>query len=74
MFGYTDTQWSAAKSEITRILISHARAGREPISYSELTSTVHSIHFNPDDHALHYLLGQVQKRKMRLVKECFPLW
>jgi hypothetical protein len=63
MFGYTDTQWTAAKSEVREILISQARGGREPMSYTQLTANVHSIHFNPDDHALHYLLGQVSEEE-----------
>jgi hypothetical protein len=44
------------------VLVSRARDGR-PISYTELTGNVHAIHFSPEDHALHHMLGQVSEEE-----------
>lgn len=55
----TDAQW---KEEMRSALISRARDGR-PISYTDLTGQVHAINFSPDDHALHYMLGQVSEEE-----------
>jgi hypothetical protein len=61
MFGFTDAQWDAAKLEVTQTLLSRAHNAQEPMSYTELAAHVKAIDFAPDDHALHYMLGQVSE-------------
>ena len=60
LFGYTDAQWNAAKEEMRQALIHRARE-EDTMSYTELTTKIHAIHFAPDDHSLHYMLGELSE-------------
>lgn len=62
LFGFTDAQWNAAKEEMRQALIDRARE-EDTMSYTELTTKIHSIHFAPDDHALHHMLGEVSEEE-----------
>jgi hypothetical protein len=62
LFGYTEAQWNMAKEEMREALIPRARE-ENTMSYTELTTKIHSIHFAPDDHALHYMLGEVSEEE-----------
>ena len=62
LYGYSDTQWDAAKEEMRAVLIDRARIERT-ISYTELTSMVHTIHFSPDDAAFHHMLDDISREE-----------
>jgi hypothetical protein len=70
-FGYTDVQWNAAKEEMRQALILRARE-EDTMSYTELTTKILSLHFAPDDHALHHMLGRFPRKRTQLVVACFP--
>lgn len=61
-FGYSEAQWTAAKEEMRAVLIGRARDERT-IPYSELTGKVHTIHFSPDDSALHHMLDEISREE-----------
>ncbi|SRR5258708_5293259 len=63
MFEYTDAQWNAAKEEIRALLNGRAAHDEGPISYSELADNVHAIHFSPEEHAYHHMLGEVSEEE-----------
>ena len=54
-YGYDRQNWERAKSEAIRAIVGRAR----PIFYSELTSGIRSIAFDPHDASFHHLLGQI---------------
>jgi hypothetical protein len=62
LYGYTDEQWNAAKEEMRDALIPRA-AAEDTMSYTELTTKIHSIHFAPDDHSLHHMLGEISEEE-----------
>jgi hypothetical protein len=55
---YTPAKWRAAKKEARAELIQRAKQ-KKMITYSALCNSVTSIHFTPDDAALHQLLGEI---------------
>jgi len=61
-FGFTDAEWSGAKSEAKAVLADCARRG-ETISYSELVQAIRSISLEAHDPRLAELLGQVSSEE-----------
>jgi len=70
LFGYRDAQWNAAKEKMRQALIHRARE-EDTMSYTELTTKIHSIHIAPDDYSLHYMLGKLSEEGTQLVAACF---
>jgi len=62
LYGYTDTQWDAAKEEMRAVLIARAKEERT-IPYSELTGKVHTIDFSPEDNAFHHMLDDISREE-----------
>jgi hypothetical protein len=60
-WGHKEKVWEAAKAEARTILEEVARKKRRPMYYSELSSKITSITFQPDSHDLHGLLGQLSE-------------
>ncbi len=54
-YGYGIEIWEKAKREAVRAIVGEAR----PIWYSDLTTRIRSIRFDPHDFAFHHLLGQI---------------
>lgn len=57
-YNYPIDQWNAAKAEMRDVLINCAKLG-ETIAYSELVQQVKNIHFEPDSHIFHSMLGEI---------------
>jgi hypothetical protein len=57
-FGYSASEWCSAKDEARAAMIERARA-RDTITYSDLTISISSIAFKPDDFAFASLLGEI---------------
>ena len=58
-YGYEPNVWQVAKDEMVTILGARVRAGRGPITYGELCSTMKSIAIEPHSYALAHMLGEV---------------
>lgn len=61
-YNYPIDQWNAAKAEMRDILINCAKLG-ETIAYSELVQQVKAIHFEPDSHIFHTMLGEISSEE-----------
>lgn len=61
-FGHATYAWDAAKEEMRKVLGRRARA-KTTIAYSELVARVHTIGFQPDDYALHSMLGEISSEE-----------
>jgi len=57
-YGYHDADWEAAKREAKSVLAQRARL-RGMMPYSELTSQMQSICFQPHDRAFFHFLGEL---------------
>jgi len=60
-WSHTRQLWEAAKTEARTILEKVAKDGGKPLYYSELSSKIFSITFQPDGHDFHGLLGQLSE-------------
>src|SRR5262245_26993932 len=63
-FGYADTAWVAARSEMRNILVETARQGRT-IAYSDLVTRVRTIRLSPQEPALAAMLGEISADENR---------
>jgi len=61
-FGFSQSQWDAAKAETRQILIERAKI-RGMIPYSELVTKIHSIHIEAHDQRLFDLLGEISSEE-----------
>jgi hypothetical protein len=57
-YGYTESEWNAAKEEMRQLLIARARF-RGMIPYSELCDNVRCIRIEPHSYALAAMLGEI---------------
>ena len=57
-YGFTEEQWSAAKSEVTALLRARAKL-RGMIPYSELVAQLKSVQLQAHDPRLFHLLGEI---------------
>jgi len=63
-YGHKRATWEQAKNEAIRALVARARSGGDPtISYSELTTHIPSIPFNPEDYGFHALLYEISEEE-----------
>ena len=60
-FGHPQSDWDAAKREARDAIIAALRTARGTITYGELVRRVNAIHFEPDAHSFHELLGQISR-------------
>ena len=60
--GFSDDQWSAAKTEVLGILASRAKL-RGMIPYSELASSIKTVPLAAHDQRLFHLLGEVSEQE-----------
>lgn len=56
--GFADEQWSAAKSELRRLLIDKARS-KSVVAYSDAVARLEAIQFEPSDPRFHQMLDQL---------------
>lgn len=61
-YGYSHDVWNQAKDEMRQVLIERAKV-RGMIPYSELTSQVQTIRFDPDSFAFHAMLGEISQEE-----------
>jgi hypothetical protein len=59
-FKYPLSDWLTAKREARAAMVAAIQRGRT-ITYGELTAKISTIHFEPDAHVFHELLGQISK-------------
>ena len=64
-YGYSSSDWNAAKKEMRQILIDRAKVRRD-ISYSELASKMQTIQLEPNSYALAELLGEISTEENSL--------
>jgi hypothetical protein len=57
-FKFPQSDWDAAKREAHDAMVIAIQSGRT-ITYGELTTKITAIHFEPDAHVFHELLGQI---------------
>jgi hypothetical protein len=62
-YGYPETDWERAKSEMRSVLVEVARTPEGFISYSELVARVTAISFDPRDPRLWYMLREISSEE-----------
>ena len=60
-FGFAQSDWDAAKHEAHAAMVAAVQSAAGIISYGDLTAKIATIHFEPDAHIFHELLGQISK-------------
>jgi hypothetical protein len=60
-FGFSQSDWDAAKREAHSEMVKAAQSATGRITYSDLATKIKAIRFEPDSHIFHELLGQISK-------------
>lgn len=63
-YGFLETQWEAAKQEAKNILIEYAK-DQKMISYSNLSSRIHSVQIEAHDPRLAHMLGEISREESK---------
>ena len=61
MYGFPQSDWDRATQEAREAMIEAAKSHKGMITYGELARRIRSIHFQPDAHPFHELLGQIAR-------------
>jgi hypothetical protein len=61
VYGFTETQWSAAKTQARAAMIEAVRSARGTIPYSELVSRISAIQVEARDKRLDGLLDEISR-------------
>jgi hypothetical protein len=60
-FGFPQSDWVAAQGEAHAAMVAAVQSAVGTITYGDLASKITAIHFEPDAHIFHELLGQISK-------------
>jgi hypothetical protein len=62
-FGFPQSDWDAAKREAHAAMAAAAQGASGTIFYVDLTTKISTIHFEPDAHIFHELIGQISREE-----------
>jgi hypothetical protein len=60
-FGFPQSDWDAAQREARAVMVAAVQNATGTITYGDLAAKIAAIHFEPDAHIFHELLGQISK-------------
>ncbi len=60
-FGFPPSDWDAAKREAHAAMVAGVQSAAGRITYVDLATKIATIHFEPNAHIFHELLGQISR-------------